>query len=345
MTVAHPHVKLNLPTLRGISLNPILFTQVPKLEAVSTKLLGTLDGLELPDSQKENLKTTIAKQMIPYLQARLSKEATASSIDKNSPSLIDSWTSSTSQISQAVPPLSLFPLVDLWRLAFLVPEVAGHLSASPVSPLPALLKIAADSTSSNDAKNLTLTALRLACNIFSNVALARRILSRTPYPGGSIPRDILTSLLIPALLSDVPNVRVAAASLAFNVSAFLQVPLMASFNKGQTGQMTVEDAVDDLDWIVEILSAVVEAVGREDSEDSREYLLEVWRRVVNFWIVHRLTTCLGLLAHLSPHLEEVRSLLEVLQVKNILHSKLGEKDLVKKQLIRELVLEVANELC
>jgi uncharacterized membrane protein len=209
--------------------------------------------------------------MIPYLQTRLSKDAAASSIDKNSPSLVTAWANVTIQASQVVPPPSLFPLVDLWRLALLVPEVANHLSTSPTSPLPALLKLAADSASSPDAKNLTLTALRLACNIFSNIMLTRRMLSRTPYADGSVPRDVLTSLLIPALLSDAPNVRVAAASLAFNVSAFLQTPLMASFNKGQTGQMTVEDAVDDLDWVVELLSAVVEAVGREDSEDSRAY--------------------------------------------------------------------------
>ena len=46
---------------------------------------------------------------------------------------------------------------------------------------------------------------------------------------------------------------------------------MTSFNKGQTGQVNIEDGVDDLDWIVELLSAVVEAIGREDIEDSREW--------------------------------------------------------------------------
>ena len=77
-----------------------------------------------------------------------------------------------------------------------------------------------------------------------------------------------------ALLSDAPNARVAAASLAFNIAAFLQTPLMVCLERGQTGQMGgVVDEVDDGDWVVELVSAVVEAVGREDGEDSCECFL------------------------------------------------------------------------
>lgn len=263
--LAHPHAKLSLPVLRSIPLNPILFTQVPKLEALSAKLLDTVDGLELAAEKKANLKTVISKQMIPILQAKLSKDAKAASISSIAP-----WVDMTAQISQSVSPASLFPLVDLWRLALLVPEVANQVYTSTTSPLASLLQIAADSASSAEAKNLTLTSLRLACNIFSNPALTRRMLSQAPYPGGQVPRDIITRLLISALLSEVPTVRVAAASLAFNVSAFLQMPLMASFNSGQTGQMKA-DVVHDIDWVFELLSAVVEAVRREDSEDSCEF--------------------------------------------------------------------------
>jgi hypothetical protein len=61
--------------------------------------------------------------------------------------------------------------------------------------------------------------------------------------------------------------------------------------------------------------------------------------------VHRLATCLGFLVHLSPHLEEVGSLLDVLQAKEMLHSKLVEKGLVQKESIRKLMYEIADELC
>lgn len=60
--------------------------------------------------------------------------------------------------------------------------------------------------------------------------------------------------------------------------------------------------------------------------------------------MHRLVAALGFLVHLSPHLEQVVSLLEVLQAKSVLEGKLspggcGEKGVASpqaKQLIQEL---------
>jgi hypothetical protein len=60
--------------------------------------------------------------------------------------------------------------------------------------------------------------------------------------------------------------------LAFNISAFLQAPLTESYKKGRTSkeELLKDDVLDDLDWEMEILSAVVEGISREDNEDSRE---------------------------------------------------------------------------
>ena len=60
--------------------------------------------------------------------------------------------------------------------------------------------------------------------------------------------------------------------------------------------------------------------------------------------MHRLVAALGFLVHLSPHLEQIVSLLEVLQAKSVLEGKLapggcGEKGVTSpqaKQLIQEL---------
>jgi hypothetical protein len=46
---------------------------------------------------------------------------------------------------------------------------------------------------------------------------------------------------------------------------------MECLHKGMTGQMTYDEVLNDADWQVEMVSAVVEAIGREDNEDSREY--------------------------------------------------------------------------
>ena len=68
--------------------------------------------------------------------------------------------------------------------------------------------------------------------------------------------------------------------------------------------------------------------------------------------VHRLIASLAFLLHLSPFYEsQLKPLLEVLQVKDVLKEKLaggpegcGEKGVVKKD-VRSLISEVADELC
>ncbi|KAG8860671.1 hypothetical protein FRB91_001786 [Serendipita sp. 411] len=324
----HPHAKLGLRELRSTSLKPILFSQVPKYDALSTKLLATVDASGIPADQKRSGKAFISERMIPYLGAKLEKGSSGNIVQPNISHNMALWTKETNNLSNAISPASLFPLVDLWRLAVLIPDVSTYLVTTSESPLSGMLKIALGSISSPESRNLSLTALRLACNLFANPALGRRMLQATPYGDGINPREVVTGLLVSSLLSDTPTVRIAAASLAFNVSAFLQAPLMDCLNKGMTGQLKKEDTVDDLDWEVEILSAVVEAIGREDNEDS----------------LHRLITCLGLLIHLSPHLEEVRSLLEVLQVKETLQAKMNDQGTVKKEVVRKLVKEIVDEL-
>ncbi|KAG8832841.1 hypothetical protein FRC17_000545 [Serendipita sp. 399] len=325
----HPHAKLSLRELRCTSLKPILFSQVPKFDALSNKLLATVDTLGIPVDQKKSGKAFISEHMVPYLSTKLGAAPGGAT---NRPAIffdLALWSKETKNLSKAIPPASLFPLVDLWRLAVLNPDVSAPLVTTSETPLVHMLKIALDSMSSTETRNLSLTAVRLACNLFANPALGRRMLQTVPYGADGIkPRDVITGLLVSSLLSDVPNVRIAGASLAFNVSAFLQAPLMECLSKGMTGQMKKEDAVDDPDWELEILSAVVEAIEREENEDS----------------LHRLVTCLGLLVHLSPHLEEIRSLLEVLQVKETLQSKVDNQTIVKKDTVRKLAKEMLDEL-
>ena len=68
--------------------------------------------------------------------------------------------------------------------------------------------------------------------------------------------------------------------------------------------------------------------------------------------VHRLTATLAFLLHLSPiYADNLQPLLEVLQARDVLLAKLsggpegcGEKGVMKRD-VRELVREVADELC
>jgi len=65
-------------------------------------------------------------------------------------------------------------------------------------------------------------------------------------------------------------VRQAAASLAFNISSFLQKPLMDALRKGNSGQLPENVEHADGDWEVELASALVESLGREENEDVGE---------------------------------------------------------------------------
>jgi len=98
-------------------------------------------------------------------------------------------------------------------------------------------------------RNYVLTVLRLMCNLFSSVVLARRILTDETL------RGILTGVMVESLVSEDGSVRTAASSIAFNMAAWLQN------GKGMEGERNEE-------WEVEMISAVVEALGREKSNEQ-----------------------------------------------------------------------------
>ncbi|KAF8827487.1 hypothetical protein HHX47_DHR4000368 [Lentinula edodes] len=170
-----------------------------------------------------------------------------------------------------------------------------------------------------------LTLLRLLSNTFSSPVLAPQLLL------GQV-KFSMTALLVSTLLHEDAGVRTAAASLVFNAAAFLQKGRVdAVKNGGGSGKSDIEDE----DWEVELVSAVVEAIDREK---------------VNEDVVHRLTACLGCLLRLSPFYQsQMTSLLEVLQAKSILKGKLakggcGENGISKKE-VKKLLEEIADKLC
>jgi len=220
-----------------------------------------------------------------------------------------------------LPASSMFPLLDVWRLAVLEPTIAQV----TLAPLVKVLTLASESVASSPRATM-LTLLRLATNALGTS------LSRSLLAGDTRARAALTSMLVQTLLHQDRLVRVAAASLAFNVGAWVQ--------KGRVARIKGSDAVDgirvgeeDAEWEVELVSAVTEALGsEEESEDA----------------VHRLTATLAFLIRLSPFYDDqLAPLLSVLQVGEALKGKLTDdgKLKVRKKEIRALVLEVADRLC
>ena len=87
------------------------------------------------------------------------------------------------------------------------------------------------------------------------------------------------------------------------------------------------DEMEESEWEVEIISAIIEAIGRETDED----------------VAHRLIAALGLLIYLSPsYSSSIQPLLEVLGTKALIHHKAKG---YKKKESKKLAEEIETKLC
>ncbi|EGN98049.1 hypothetical protein SERLA73DRAFT_182913 [Serpula lacrymans var. lacrymans S7.3] len=323
----HPHTSLSLPTIQALSLNPILFTQVPALESVSTKLQGFIDAAPTWSSPlpKAEVKQVLTQLVLPYLKAKhVSKPPLP-----NVKAPLDRWAQVTLCLSSSLAVNDLFPLVDMWRLALLDPGASTWCASnrSQSNPTSIFLTKANDllenSTPAVNPRNFLLTVLRMFCNAFSSEVLARELLSSN--------KTNIATLLVNTLLHSDATVRTAAASLAFNCAGYLQKLRV----KKVRGEEVGGDQVEDGDWEVELTSAIIEAIDREEGSEE---------------VVHRLSASIAFLLRLSPFYEtQMAPLLEVLQARTVLKNKLEKGGCgpggVTKQDIRKLVLEVAEKLC
>lgn len=80
----------------------------------------------------------------------------------------------------------------------------------------------------------------------------------------------MTSVLVQAILHEDKLVRVAAASVAFNVAAWVQRGRVARIqgggNEPNSGGMREDE--EDVEWEVELVSAIVEALEREKESEE-----------------------------------------------------------------------------
>lgn len=177
------------------------------------------------------------------------------------PGLLVPWARVTATLADALQLSELFPLVDMWRLALLDPSASSWCASLAIKdspdPIAIFLAKAISALATSDApRNYILTILRMLSNAFSNPALTRALLS------GQTRKDV-TILVVTTLLHDDAAVRTAAASLAFNVAAYLQ--------KGRVDKVSssgVEGMEEDGDWEVEMVSAVTEAIDREKGSEE-----------------------------------------------------------------------------
>jgi len=301
-----------------------MFKTIASLDAVVTKLAQFIDSSELQVEERARIKDTIESATLPFLKLQIlpSGKSTVKPLSSLDPMLTE-WTDASKTLISALPTERLFPVIDLWRICFLSMTVGTWVSQVHPSAPGATSSIISEFLDKAQFKpiprSFVLTLLKCLCNTFGTPALSRRLLSPGPL------RDNLTDLAISQLLEEDNLVRTTAASLVFNIASSTQAQRI---DVGRNDlSLRTYSGVDD-EWEIEVVSAVIEGIRREESEE----------------ILHRLVASLGFLLRLSPAYEnQLSQLLEVFQVRKLLEEKASA--VAKKADIIQLVLEVSAKLC
>ncbi|KAL2075638.1 hypothetical protein VTL71DRAFT_581 [Oculimacula yallundae] len=192
---SHPHESLRLTALRSASTKPVLFSKLPPLEKLKAKM-----G---PSAQDVGIGG-----VLHFVAAR----AAAGAAEVTLPDL-DAFSHSLRTASSTLPPEIMFTIVDLVRVAMVDPRFSGYYAEEKqhitIAPLISYVNSLEDCPYS-----LRLVALQMACNLFTSPLYPTHILN---CPAMTSP---IVQLITTSLLDDKHhNVRVAAASLAFNIAA------------------------------------------------------------------------------------------------------------------------------
>lgn len=299
----HPHKKLRLRTLEAVGTKPILYTNVANVDAIFTKI----DAFVTEDNAEVSFDF-----VKPYLVER-AKGQTAPTLPDMS-----KWSNMTSIALQKLKAEHTFPILDLLRMGLVDTRIGGYYVGDSNDTVSKALQWASKDLAS-PPRNVLLLALRVACNAFATPLLASHLLTTS--------REVLNHLVISTLLHSDESIRQAAAGLSFNIATY--IARMRS-RQGESDEKTL--ANEDTDWLVEIVSAVVESISVQSEQEP-----------INQDTLHRLVASLGWLLFLAPEdgLSTLQSLLGVLEAPTRLNTVSGK---VQKQDIKRLCGEV-KELC
>jgi desumoylating isopeptidase 1 len=231
----HPHESLRLPTLHGSSTKPVLYSKVPPLEKLLSKM-GDSAG---------NPAVLGVKNFVTARSVEGAAEATLPDLDAFSWFLRDSI--------QKLPLEIMFAIVDLLRVALADARFSGYFAEEKkhmtIAPLLEYVN-----SQQNCPYSLRLVALQAACNLFSSPLFVEHILCCRMLISP------IVQLITTSLLDDKHhNVRVAAASLSFNIAT--------ANSKLRTEEY--REALPEGDQ-VELAASLLEAIGVE--EESPEAL-------------------------------------------------------------------------
>lgn len=236
----HQHESLSLPHLRGASTKPVLFSKMPPLGKLRAKMGPSADEAAITG-------------VMNFVQARATEGAAEAMLPD-----LDAFSRFLRTATTKLPPEVMFTIVDLLRIALVDPRFSGYYAEekdhATMAPLIKYVNSIPDCPYS-----LRLVTLQMACNCFTSPLYPVHILNC-----GTLNMPIV-ELITTSLLDDKHhNVRVAAASLAFN---------MATANS----KLRIEEHVETLPEgeQVELAAALLESISVEEGspEAMKGYLL------------------------------------------------------------------------
>ncbi|KAI8951329.1 PUL domain-containing protein [Xylaria longipes] len=226
---SHPHRLLHLPHLSNPDSKAVLFTKVPPLPKLLSKLGPAANN-------------AVVQSMKYFIEAR-SAEGPAMATLPDLPAFSDFLATALTDLPREL----LFTVVDLFRCGLIDPRLSGYYAEEHGHKTVVTIL----ETVNGDAETpyaLRLVTLQMACNLFSSPLFPDQILGQAPL------RTAVTQLISSSFLDDSHgNVRVAAASLLYNV---------ARENSHRRRQS--KDTLPEEDQ-VELAASVLEAITQEES--------------------------------------------------------------------------------
>lgn len=223
----HPHASLKLPTLQFGSMKPITYAKVPPIDKLTAKL-----GSGAHEPEFVALTTFVKNRQIDVREAKLPD---IRAIGEMLQTTIEN-----------LPIESRFAAVDLLRCAMIDPRVSGFFAGEKVvdelATVPALIQHVVE-LGENSPHNLRLVTIHLACNVFSSPLYIKELL-RSGQPATPLIIQLITSSLLD---TGHPTTRVAAASLAFNLTASNYLVRREEKREGLTESQQVELAASMLE--------------------------------------------------------------------------------------------------
>ncbi|KAF7714688.1 Desumoylating isopeptidase 1 [Penicillium ucsense] len=290
----HPHRNLRLPSLQRTITNLVMYKKVPPLDKLLQKL---------PSDFKDAVGVA---PIIDFVRKRhAGTHGNPPPADVRVPDL-HTFASTVQSTYSELPSESLFAVVDLVRVLFLDPRVSGYFAeeANHATLVTLFSPLSQDKLSASPY-NLRIVSLQLICNLFSTPLYPDQLTSST-----SILRETLLALATNSLLDSHSNLRVVAASFAYNLAAFNH---NARFDE-KPDRLSEEDQV-------ELTASLLEAISQEN--ESAEAL-------------HGLLFALGLLIYEAPTDGTLIDLCRAMGVRETVSSKAQIPALQKEPLIKEV---------